>query len=182
MSDDAPDAADEELLARSAAGDRLAFDRLAARHLARIYRIAYRLLGHAADAEEVTQEALVRVWQHADRFDRHRAKFSTWCYRIVVNLALTLKRRPAPEPIEAASELADTAADPEIAAEDRERRHALERALQNLPDRQRAALALVYDEELSGEEAAVILEISPRALEGLLRRGRQSLREWLAQR
>ena len=182
MSDDASDVADEELLARSAAGDRLAFDRLAARHLQRIYRIAYRLLGHAADAEEVTQDALVRVWQHADRFDPHRARFSTWCYRIVVNLALSLKRRPVPEPIEAAADLADSAADPETTAAARERRRALDAALAALPDRQRAALALVYDEELSGEEAAAILEIGPRALEGLLRRGRQSLREWLARR
>src|SRR5262245_29255505 len=66
---------DEALLARSAGGDRTAFDRLAGRHLDRAYRIALRIVGSAAEAEDVAQEAMVRVWENAARFDPTRAKF-----------------------------------------------------------------------------------------------------------
>lgn len=172
---------DEALLARSAGGDRLAFDALAGRHLERAYRIALRIVGSAAEAEDVAQEAMVRVWESAARFDPSRARFSTWCYRIIVNLAVSQQRRPATLALDAALEIADPADDAETRIATREAQAGLVAALDAMPARQRAALVLVYYEEMSAADAAEVLEISPRALEGLLRRGRQFIRERLAE-
>jgi RNA polymerase sigma-70 factor (ECF subfamily) len=171
---------DEALLARSAAGDRVAFDHLAGRHLERAYRIALRIVGSTAEAEDVAQEAMVRVWENAARFDPTRAKFSTWCYRIIVNLALSQRRRPTTLVLDAALEVADPGEDAEARIAAREAQADVVAALDAMPERQRAALVLVYYEEMSAADAAEVLDISTRALEGLLRRGRQFIRERLA--
>jgi RNA polymerase sigma-70 factor (ECF subfamily) len=171
---------DEALLARSAGGDRLAFDHLAGRHLERAYRIALRIVGSAAEAEDVAQEAMVRVWENAARFDPTRAKFSTWCYRIIVNLALSQRRRPTALVLDAALEVADPGDDAEALIARREAQAGVVAALDAMPERQRAALVLVYYEEMSAVDAAEVLDVSTRALEGLLRRGRQFIRERLA--
>jgi RNA polymerase sigma-70 factor (ECF subfamily) len=176
---DQAEESDETLLARSAGGDRTSFDRLAGRHLERAYRIALRIVGSTAEAEDVAQEAMVRVWENAARFDPTRAKFSTWCYRIIVNLALSQRRRPTALALDAALEVADPADDAETRIAAHEAQAGVIAALDAMPDRQRAALVLVYYEEMSAADAAEVLEISTRALEGLLRRGRQFIRERL---
>ena len=176
--DDAEES-DEALLARSAGGDRTAFDRLAGRHLERAYRIALRIVGSSAEAEDIAQEAMVRVWENAARFDPARARFSTWCYRIIVNLALSQRRRPATLVLDAARDVADPAADAEAGIAAREAQAGVVAALDAMPTRQRAALVLVYYEDMSAADAAEVLEISTRALEGLLRRGRHFIRERL---
>ncbi|MBO1076526.1 sigma-70 family RNA polymerase sigma factor [Roseomonas marmotae] len=172
---DRPSADDETLMAWAAAGDRLAFDQLALRHLPRLYRLAHRVTGDAGAAEEVAQEAMVRAWQAAGRFDPGRARFSTWLHRIATNLAIDHVRqagRLAPAPGE---EIPASGPDPEQQAAARERRALLAAALKEMPTRQRAALALFYDQELPGAEAAAALSVSTRALEGLLRRARRFL-------
>ncbi len=170
---------DEALLARSAGGDRQAFDVLAGRHLERTFRIALRIVGSAAEAQDVAQEAMVRVWENAAHFEPARARFSTWCYRIIVNLALSQQRRPATLALDVALDVADPADDAETRIATRETQASVAAALDAMPARQRAALVLVYYEEMSAADAAEVLEISTRALEGLLRRGRQFIREHL---
>ena len=83
---------DEALLARVAAGDEAAFDALVARHQGRAYRLAWSLLRDAEDARDLSQEAFLRVYRTAAGF-RGEAKFSTWFYRILVNLCLDHRRR-----------------------------------------------------------------------------------------
>jgi RNA polymerase sigma-70 factor (ECF subfamily) len=168
-------ASDETLIAWAAAGDRLAFDQLSLRHLPRLYRLAYRVTGDAAAAEDVAQEAMLRAWQAARRFDPERARFSTWLHRIATNLAIDharLATRTAPAPPE---DTPAPGADPEQRLAERQRRVLLAGAMAELPARQRAALALFYDAEMPGAEAAAALSVSTRALEGLLRRARQFL-------
>jgi RNA polymerase sigma-70 factor (ECF subfamily) len=175
-------ASDAELIAWAAAGDRAAFDLLTGRHAERVLRLALRVLGNAAEAEDVAQEAFLRAWQAAASFDPDRARFGTWLYRIAMNLAIDRARRratAAPAGIEALAEIADPDAGPEEAAAAAEDRVALAAALATLPPRQRAAIALAYEQELSGAEAAAALRISERALEGLLRRARHFLRDRL---
>jgi len=177
------DATDAELMRWAAAGDRAAFDVLVGRHGERILRLALRILGDAAEAEEVAQEALLRAWQAAGRFDPDRAQFTTWVHRITVNLAIdrTRRRTLAPEAGDTAlAALEDRAPGPEAAAAAAEDRAALAAALAQLPARQRAAIALAYEDGLSGAEAAAALDISERALEGLLRRARLLLRRILS--
>ena len=177
-----PDASDPALMALAGGGDRAAFNLLVGRHGERALRVALRILGDAAEAEEVAQEAFLRAWQAAAGFDPARARFTTWLHRIVVNLAIDRTRRRAGAPsagLDAAAELADPRPWPDADAEAAEARAALAAALEALPARQRAAIALAYEQELSGADAAAALEVSERALEGLLRRARQFLRSRL---
>jgi RNA polymerase sigma-70 factor (ECF subfamily) len=172
---------DEALLARAAEGDRAAFDRLAARWLPRLYRAALRLLDDPAEAEDVAQEAMLRAWRKAARFDPRRAGAAAWLHRIAVNLAMD--RRRAARPAAALDEhLADQRQDAEAALQQVQRRRALAEGIAGLPRRQRAALALTYGEERPGREVARLLGTSARALEGLLRRARLMLRDRLIAR
>ncbi|HWL82931.1 MAG TPA: sigma-70 family RNA polymerase sigma factor [Roseomonas sp.] len=168
-------AEDATLLGWAAAGDRRAFDALAARHLPLLYRVALRVTGQPAEAEEVAQEAMLRLWQNAAKFDPARAQLGTWLYRITANLAIDRARRTRFQPLAEAAEAPDPAPGPEAALDARQRRALLAAALEELPPRQRAALALSYDQGLSGAEAAAALSVSTRALEGLLRRARRFL-------
>ncbi|MDB5370770.1 MAG: polymerase subunit sigma-70 [Roseomonas sp.] len=168
-------AADEVLIVWSAAGDRLAFDQLALRHLPRLYRLAHRITHDAAAAEDVAQEAMLRAWQAASRFDPARASFGTWLHRIAANLAIDRARQAGRTAAAPGEDLAAPGPDPEQQAARRQQRTLVTAALAEMPARQRAALALFYDQEMEGAQAAALLSISTRALEGLLRRARRFL-------
>ncbi len=176
---DYADAPDEALAAWSGDGDRRAFDALVVRHGAFALRVATRLLQDAAAAEDVVQEAMVRAWGQAGKYDPRRGRFTTWLYRIVVNLCIDQRRRGRTEPLPEDFDPADPAAGVQENLEADEGRLALAQALAALPVRQRAAMTLVYDEGLSGAEAAQALGVSAKAVERLLARGRAFLRERL---
>jgi RNA polymerase sigma-70 factor (ECF subfamily) len=175
QSDEAPD---EHLMARIARGDRAAFDALARRHAGPIVALAAHILGNRAEADDVAQDALLRVWTHAPRW-KPVATFRTWLTRIVINLCLDRKRRTSWLPLESAGDVADPK--PDAAAQheagDMERRIAA--AIAGLPPRQRAAIALSYSEGLSNAETADILDTSVSAVETLLVRAKTSLRNTL---
>lgn len=174
------DADDEALMQRVARGDEAALRRLMDAHMGRAIRLGERIAGSALDADEIAQEAFVRVWRHAARFDGRRARFTTWLYRIVVNLALDRKRRRPHLPIEHAEHVPDGALSADDMLLARERQRLAEAALASLPERQRAAIALVYLEGLSGREGAAILEVSEKSFESLLSRGRAACRQFTA--
>ncbi len=132
---------DQELMARAGQGDRRAFQALVRRHAGRAVALARRILGNDALAEEIAQDALLRVWIAAPRW-RPQAAFRTWLYRIVVNLCLNAKRRPASLPLGAADDIADPAPRPDAQLEQREQDHRLAAAIEALPDRQRSAIVL----------------------------------------
>src|SRR3954470_9701916 len=111
---------DHDLMARVARGDEAAFRLLARRHAADALRLARRILGNEALAEEIVQDALVRVWRAAPRW-RPDAAFRTWLYRIVTNLCLNARRRPADLPLSDAGDPADPAPDAAATLEGRER-------------------------------------------------------------
>src|SRR4051795_11564594 len=108
---------DQDLMARAAKGDERAFRTLSERHAGAALRLARRILGNEAAAEDVVQDALLRVWTNAPRW-RPEAAFRTWLYRIVVNLCLNAKRRRPDLPLAAGEHIADpaTAADAELEA------------------------------------------------------------------
>jgi RNA polymerase sigma-70 factor, ECF subfamily len=170
---------DADLLARASAGDRGAFNEIVRRHGAFALRVATRLTRNPAVAEDLVQEAMVRAWRRAARFDSRRARFTTWLYRILVNLCVDERRRQWPEPLPVDLDPPDPggAADEPLSAWQRE--IALARSLEQLPPRQRAAIALVYEENMSGAEAARVLGTSTKALERLLARARDSMRQHL---
>jgi len=176
-------ASDEALLDWTARGDRLAFDALAGRHLHRLHRLALRILGNAAEAEDVTQDAMLRAWEAAADFDASRGAAATWMQRILVNKAIDrlrrMGRRPT-VPMDWADAVADGAPGAEEEIQRAQEAALLRQAMAHLPARQRAAIALAYEQGLSGAEAAEVLEVSARGLEGLLHRARQALAGRLA--
>jgi len=176
------EATDALLITWSAGGDRRAFDELVLRHGPYALRVAARLLRDRVRAEDVAQEAFVRCWSQIHRFDSRQARFTTWLYRIVVNLCIDTQRRREPEPLPANFDVIDAGAAVDEMMESNERIAILARALDELPVRQRAALTLVYDEGLSGAEAARVLGSSVKAVERLLARARMYLRATLLSR
>ena len=173
------EASDPELLRWSAIGDRRAFGEVVTRHGPFALRVAARLVADTHAAEDLVQEAMVRAWTQAAHFDPRRARFPTWLYRIVVNLCIDYRRRIQPERLPDNFDPADAAPAADEAMVVAQRRVALARALSELPVRQRAAMTLVYDEGLSGAEAAQVLGVSTKAVERLLARARGALRERL---
>jgi RNA polymerase sigma-70 factor, ECF subfamily len=172
------EASDEELMLRIAKGDAGAFRLLVPRYAARAIRLARSIARSEAEAEEIVQEAYLRVWLNAPRW-RPQAAFRTWFYRIVFNLALNQRRRVPFLPLEQAGDPADPAADAGERMERDERERLLAAAIAALPERQRAALELTYREELSNAEAATVLGTSASGIESLLVRAKRALREKL---
>jgi RNA polymerase sigma-70 factor, ECF subfamily len=169
---------DEALMARIGRGDRAAFAILSRRYAAVCVALATRVLGNRTEADDVAQEALLRVWTNAPRW-QPVAKFRTWLTRIVINLCLDRKRRAPWIALEAAGQLTDPARDPAAQYERDERERLLAGAIGQLPIRQRAAIVLVYREGMSHAEAAEILDTSVSAVETLLARGKTALRRAL---
>ncbi len=181
VSDDdrpAADDSDEALMARIARGDERAYRVLARRHLPAMLGLARRILGNAADAEDVAQEAMLRVWTHAPRW-QPLAALRTWLTRVVVNLCLDRKRRAPWVALEAAGELVDPAPGAAERSESEERDRRLAAAIAGLPARQRSAIVLTYGDGMSNAQVAEILDTTVSAVETLLVRGKQNLRRVL---
>ena len=165
-------------MARVARGDERAFQLLSRRHLPAMLGLARRILGNAAEAEDVAQEALMRVWTHAPRW-QPLAQFRTWLTRVVVNLCLDRKRRAPWVALEMAGNIVDPAPDAGERAESDERERMLATAIDKLPARQRSAIVLTYGEGMSNALVSEILDSSVSAVETLLIRGKQNLRQAL---
>jgi RNA polymerase sigma-70 factor (ECF subfamily) len=173
---------DAELMRRTASGDQAAFRLLMQRHLAGAARLAQRVLGSTGAAEDVAQEAFIRVWKHAGNFeapDARGAKFTTWLYRIVVNLCIDEKRKHRFEALDDIPEPADTRGGAETEMQKREQSARVRKALEDLPERQRTAFVLCFYEEHSNKEAADVMGIGIKAVESLLVRARRTLRDAL---
>jgi RNA polymerase sigma-70 factor (ECF subfamily) len=171
---------DEELLPRVAQGDPAAVRALVARKLPRLLSLAGRMLGDGQEAEDVAQEAFVRIWRQAGKWRPGAARFDTWLHRVALNLCYDRLRRRRElayaEPPDRPDE--GPAPDRGLMALDTGRR--VEIALGALPDRQREAIVLCHYQELGNIEAAAVMGVSVEALESLLGRGRRALRAALS--
>ena len=172
-------AADAELMRRVAAGDAGASRFLVDRELGPLIALAYRILGNRAESEDVAQESFLRLWRMARRW-QPRAKVRTWLTRVAYNLSIDrLRVRKPTDPIDEAT-LPAPGGGPSSALQRDQVAQIVEAAIARLPERQRAAIALVHYQEFSNIEAAETLGVSVDALESLLARGRRSLRGALA--
>jgi RNA polymerase sigma-70 factor (ECF subfamily) len=168
-----------ELMRRTANGDAAAFRKLADEHLTKIMNFAYRLLHNRTDAEDVAQETFLRLWKDANRYEP-KARVTTWLHRIAHNLCVDRLRGKREQPSEALDE-ERSSLEPGGLLDRKELATEVERALAELPERQRAAITLVHYQGLTNLEAADVLAVGVEALESLLARARRSLREKLAQ-
>ena len=173
---------DEQLMARIAAGDKRAFAMLVERHLPRAHAIAQRILMNPQDAEDAVQESFTKVWVKAAEWQPGRAAFTTWLHRVVVNTALdALRKRPRGMVHEETvlMNVPDGCMGAEHALAEAEMRTQVLHAVATLTGAQRAAITLCYFEYKTNEEAAAMMGIHLKALEGLLVRARKSLRNIL---
>lgn len=168
--------AEAALLRAYAAGDAAAAQSLADRYTPLVFAHAVRMLNDRAEAEDVAQEAMLRLWRHAPGWDAQGgASVRTWLYRVTANLCIDRLRKTRPGGLPEEFEIADTAPGIEAQMQARSRRLALDEALMQLPDRQRQAVVLRHLEGLGNSEIARIMDIGPRAVESLTARGKQAL-------
>lgn len=166
---------DETLLVLYGNGDRAAARSLTLRLGPLAYRVALRMLGDRAEAEDLAQEALLRLWKIAPEWRTGEAKVSTWLYRVVTNLATDRLRRRRGVGLDEAPEVADGTASALERMIDADRAQALQLALAQLPARQRQAVVLRHLEGLSNPEIAAAMEIGVEAVESLTARGKRAL-------
>ena len=175
---------DADLLARFAAGEPKAARELTDSLGPRSFAVAFRMLGERSEAEDVAQEAMMRLWRIAPEWRTGEAKVSTWLYRVTMNLCIDRQRRRRGG-MAALDDVAEPP-DPGLSAaetmQEAQRTDALQSALRELPDRQRQAAVLRHLEELSNPEIAGIMEISTEAVESLIARGKRALASALAGR
>lgn len=177
------EAPDEALLVLYANGDADAARLLTQRLLPRVLGYAARLLSDRAEAEDVAQEAMLRLWRIAADWRQGEAQVSTWLYRVVGNLCtdrLRRRSRRGTATLDDAPEVADASPGAEAGMIESDRMAALQDALDALPERQRQAVVLRHIEGLSNPEIAVVMEIGVEAVESLTARGKRALAALLA--
>ena len=172
----------EALLVLFANGDGAAARALTLRLGPIVLAHATRLLGNRADAEDVTQDAMMRLWKIAPEWRQDEAKVTTWLYRVTANLCTDRLRRKRGASIDEVPEPLDEAPSVAQVMQSKARNEALNAALQELPERQRQAVVLRHIEGYGNPEIAEILEITVEAVESLTARGKRALAQALAGR
>jgi RNA polymerase sigma factor (sigma-70 family) len=177
---------DEVLMVLYANGDRHAALALTQRVTPRVLAYASRMLsGDRAEAEDVAQETMLRLWRVAPEWRQGETKMTTWAYRVATNLCIDRQRarvRKRQMALDDAPEVADDAPGAEGQLLQAGRLAALEAALAELPDRQRQAVVLRHLEGMTNPEIAAIMEIGVEAVESLTARGKRALSAVLAGR
>jgi len=172
---DYPD--DLQLMQAISKGDQTAYAVIVRRYASQLLRFAKRYLRHQADAEDVLQETLLRVWLKAPQWQPQLVSPRSWFYQIAYHLCIDHMRRR--------KRLAEDQTDDDVVSEVAPEQNILQqesikqvyRLMGDLPERQRSALFLCALEGLSNKEAAAVLDVSTKALESLLSRARRSLRQ-----
>ena len=173
---------EDELIESAQKGDRDAFGALVKEHQKRAYATAFHLMRNHHDADDVTQEALVRAFRGLARFDR-RAAFSTWLHRIVVNTGINALRKRKREPtlMDTNQQLGNQIGeDPRLSAESRELARAVLHALAKLSETLRTTLVLTAVEGMTYKEVARALDVPEGTVAWRVNQARQELAERLA--
>ena len=173
---------DNALLVAYANGTQEAARVLTERLTSKVFAQAYHMLRNRADAEDVTQEAFVRLWRIAPDWKQDQAKVTTWLYRVVANLCTNRLRKLRTSPLDEAPEPEDPGPSAGRRLQDQTRVDALYRALDDLPDRQRQAVSMRHLDGLKNPEIASEMQLSVEAVESLISRGKQKLKALLQNR
>ena len=172
---------DEYLMQRVQARDESAFSILVQRHTRSIHAFLYRLCDNQTDAEDLTQETFLRLWQRARQWSPDKVRLTTWLHQIARNLCIDHFRRERSRK-RTSNEEQIAFEDPliETFAEDRERR-VLHQTIRNLPERQRTAIVLCQVQGWTQQDAAKVLDTSVDGIQALIGRARRTLRSQLVQ-
>jgi RNA polymerase sigma-70 factor (ECF subfamily) len=172
---------DAALAARLAARDPEGLREVIARHAGALHRVAYRMTGDAHEAEDIVQEAVLRLWDQAPALAARQPaaalRLGGWLQRVVTNLAIDRLRRTRRLTDGEVPDAEDDAPLADALIEAGEREAGARALIAALPERQRAAIVLTYYEELPNAEAAAVLDMNIKAFESLLHRARAALRQ-----
>lgn len=175
MATESPD--DEYLLRQIQKGDNAAFATLVKRHSTKYYNLAFRYMLNRESAEDVVQTAFLKLFENPGIWNpKKKVKFTTWFYRIVVNLCLDNKKKYTTVQLPETFEVSDGKLNQEEETLAQETKTLLAAEIASLPDRQKTALILCFYEDMSHKEAAEILAVSIQALQSLLMRAKETLK------
>src|SRR5690606_402454 len=170
---------DAELMRRLQAGEASAYRELSDLYLRKVLNYSYRMLGSQAEAEEVCQDAFLRLWKLREPW-KGDAKVVSWLLRVAHNLCADRMRRRRTATDDFEQHEAPESRRPAAMLEQRDAAVAVRDAIERLPERQRAALLMAHFDGMSNPEIGAILQVGVRAVESLLSRARRQLREDLA--
>jgi RNA polymerase sigma-70 factor (ECF subfamily) len=162
-------------MSRAAAGDLSAFEELVCRNQSSAWALAFRYLSDPVEAEDVVQEAFLRLLKAAPHY-RPETAFRAYFSKIVVRLCLDFRSKKRPDYREVMPEIVDPRDNPELALHRKESAVELRRALADLPPTQRMVFLLRHIEGFTYSEIAETMDISPKAVDSLLQRGRRAIR------
>lgn len=172
---------DQDLMVLIQAGNHQAFSALVRRHTQKFFNLAFRSLHNEADAQDIVQSCFLKLWQNPNMYSPNKkAQFTTWFYRVVLNACEDLRRKNKVRAYQDIDEMADiygTEGSQESDMVVNEDQIALEKAIADLPDRQKDALNLVVYQEMKQKEAAETMGVGVKALESLLSRAKATLKD-----
>lgn len=178
--DATPAADDAALVARIAAREEAALRTVIAAHARTLHGLAYRMIGAPQEAEDIVQETLLRLWDHAPRLaataGSEPVRLGAWLKRVTINLAIDRLRAGKRMSGDDVPERADTAPLADVQLVEAQTTQAARALIAALPERQRAAIVLTYYEDLPNAEAAETMDMNIKAFESLLHRARAALR------
>lgn len=171
----------ENIIARARRGDADAFEQLVVAYREQVFRLALRMCGSEADADEVAQEAFLSAWKALPNF-RGESQFSTWLYQLTTHAAIDLMRREKRQIAADITEVsaADPAPSPQQQAEQSEQREIVRDAILQLAPEQREVVVLRFMEELSYEEIGAVLKLPSGTVKSRLNRAKAQLKEILS--
>ena len=165
---------DEELMLAAGQGDLDAFEQIVLRHQGEAWRVAYRFTGDAAEAEDLAQNAFLKILDAAGQY-KPTATLRTYFYRVLTRLCIDHRRKKRPGLADPFPNMPDTTPSPSVQADRAERDALIQAALNSLPADYRMVVVLRYFEGLSGAEIAEAMDRSVKAVERLLARAKSSL-------
>jgi RNA polymerase sigma-70 factor, ECF subfamily len=167
---------DESLMAAVSSGNLEAFSRLMERHQGAVWRAAWRFTGNPEDARDICQTVFLKLYEAGSRYTPS-ASFKTYLFRITNNTCIDHYRKKRHDEVKNLTKTTEIASSPEEKFDKQERGRRLRHTITRLPERQRRAVALRYEADLSIKEIASIMGITQKAVERLLARARETLRE-----
>lgn len=169
---------DVMLLAQIREGSHAAFSLLVKRYSSKCYRLAYRFMQEKSLSEDIVQEAFLKLWERPGMWQEERkVPFIVWFRRVIVNLCLDRHKKKRPDALIDDSWVPDESETIEERLIQRQQQRCLEAHISDLPERQRIALNLCFDEELTNKDAAEVMGINLKALQSLLMRAKMNLKD-----
>ena len=172
---------DTDLLKQICQGNHSAFSTLVRRHSTTYYRLAYRYLVNREEAEDIVQHAFLKLWEKPEAWNHKKnTAFTTWFYRVVVNLCLDRLKKHKAVPLPENFDVTDEAGNQEDNFAAQEKQQIVAAQIATLPKRQKTALILCFYEGMSHEQAAQVMKVNIKALQSLLMRAKSNLKDQLA--